>query len=334
MLASIPNFAQEKNVLSWHNPIREGLPKYGMKDFYIMVEDSTYFLLGTSYKDPYRFNNKALRLYESNNFQEWTVSSILLDLERLDSSSWYKHVISAPEIHRIRNRYYLTFNGRNDSINPYGKLGFGIAVADKLKGPYRVLNTSKPLVETNHAGLVTDPDNQTFLYYDMDGRIYMAPINLETAALVEDPKEILGPINLKENYKYLDAPNITKVGETYHLLVSQFFGGYRVLVNHLTANHPMGPWVWEQSNPIYEWLESEADLKVKNRYPEANGYAPPTQVIFSNTLFEGISGGFFIAYHSSEKYSEPYLCIEPVIVEEHKIEPLNPKAINQMIIIP
>ncbi len=334
LLVGMLTSAQEKAIVSWQNPIRKGLPPYGMKDFYILAEDSTFFLLGTSYEDPFKPENKTLSLYESFNFKNWTLSSVLLELEGIAPSSWYKHVISAPEIHRIKNRYYLTFNGRNDSINPYGKLGFGIAVADKLRGPYEVLNKYKPLVETNHASLITDSDDQTFLYYDMDGRIYMAPINLETATLVEQPEEILGPTTLKGNYKYLDAPNITKVGETYHLLTSQFYGGYRILVNHLTATHPMGPWVWEPSNPVYTWLEAEADLKVKNTYSERHGYAPPTQVIFSNTLFEGIDGDFYIAYHSSEKYSEPYLCIEPVFVDKHTIVPLNPKAGHQKAIKP
>ena len=54
-------------------------------------------------------------------------------------------------------------------------------------------------------------------------------------------------------------------------------------------------------------------------YPHKNAFAHPTQVIFSNQVFAGKNGKLFMAYHSSEKYAEPHLCIEPMVITDGKI---------------
>ena len=72
-------------------------------------------------------------------------------------------------------------------------------------------------------------------------------------------------------------------------------------------------------------------MVVKNEYPEKHGYAPPTQVIFSNQLFLGKNEHYFNVYHSSEKYSEPYLCIEPVEIDGETLKVLSPKSNNQKV---
>ncbi|WP_445725634.1 hypothetical protein, partial [Flavobacterium sp.] len=61
--------------------------------------------------------------------------------------------------------------------------------------------------------------------------------------------------------------------------------------------------------------------------------APPTQVIFSNQLFLGECGHVFNAYHSSEKYSEPYLCIEPVLIKNEELLILAAKKKLQKLIV-
>ena len=152
--------------------------------------------------------------------------------------------------------------------------------------------------------------------------------------LKAEPSELLGPETLKEHYKYLDAANITKIEDKYHLLFSQFYGGYEVRVFHMTADHPKGPWQWSGNNPIYTFLEAEADLDVKMPYPEPHGFAPPTQVIFSHDLVKGPTGDYLMFYHSSEKYSEPYLNIEPVsISKDGLLRVLHPKVKNQKLVL-
>ena len=320
-------------IISWTNPIRNGISAYGMKDFYVFFEDDSYYMLGTEYKNPFK-GYLGLNLYKSDNFKEWKIDHQLIDVDSIPNKAWYKDGWFAPEIKKINKKYYLTFNNRNDNQNPYQKLGFGMAVSNTLYGPYTIINKAAPIVLGNNGSLtIGKNDNEVFLTYDLDGRIYIAEIDIETADLITKPKEILGPKTLLENYKYLDAPQITKIQNLYHMMFSQFYGGYVVKVFHMTANQPLGPWNWDVNNPVYTFLEAEADEHVKNHYPTPHGFAPPTQVVFSNQLFLGENGQYFNAYHSSEKYSEPYLCIEPVRIEGKNLKTINPKRKFQKVLI-
>ena len=328
---SCAGFKKKMEVLTWENPIRNGINLYGMKDFFVFHENGNYYLVGSEYKNPFE-EFLGPNLYTSNNISEWEQVHQLINIDKIPEDAWYKDGWFTPEIKKIKNTYYFTFNNRNNAENPYQKLGFGIAISDSLLGSYQVINTEKPIVLSNHGSLtVGENEHEIFLTYEMDGRIYIAEIDLDTASLVTEPRELLGPETLNKYYKYLDAPQITKVGGIYHMLFSQFYGGYVVKIFHMTATHPLGAWKWDDSNPKYTFLEAEADLVVKNEYPKKHGYAPPTQVIFSNQLFLGENGQYFNAYHSSEKYSEPFLCIEPVTIDNENLEILNPKSINQTV---
>lgn len=317
-----------QKILEWSNPIRSEINSYGIKDVFIFSEKNDYFLVGTVYKNPFKkFEGPVL--YQSKNVKDWKVKHQIIDINSVPKNAWYYDGWFAPEIKKINNKFYFTFNNRNNAENAYQKTGFGIAVSNSLFGEYKVINTKAPIVKCNHGSLTAVNKNEVFLTYDMDGRIFIAEIDLESATLKSKPKELLGPKTLGKNYKYLDAPQITKVNDVYHMLFSQFYGGYVVKVFHMTAKHPLGTWKWSKNNPIYTFLEAEADLKVKNTYPEKNGYAPPTQVIFSNQIFKGFHGNYFNAYHSSEKYSEPYLCIDPVSINGEHLTVINPKGTSQ-----
>ncbi len=324
---------KKETVLTWNNPIKEGLQTYGMKDFFIFFQDQKYYMLGTEYIDPFK-GATGPNLYQSKTIGAWKRILKLVDTKKIPDNAWYKDGWFAPEIKKIKEKYYFSFNNRNNARNPYQKLGFGLAVSNQLMGTYEVLNTNAPLVLGNHGSLVVgDTEDEVFVIFDKDARIYIAQVDLDKAILKTQPKELLGPDTLGKNYKYLDAPQVTKVGATYHLLFSQFYGGYEVKVFHMTASHPLGPWKWDDANPLYSFLEAEADEIVKNKYPSLHGFAPPTQVIFSNQLFLGQNNQYFNAYHSSEKYSEPYLCIEPVEVKGDKISIPNAKNKQQKVIL-
>jgi len=313
----------------WENPIREGINQYGMKDFFVLYEKQSYFLVGTEYSNPFH-GYLGPNLYQSNSFNKWKKVSRLLNTAEIPNDAWYKDGWFAPEILKIKNKYYFTFNNRNNSVNPYQKLGFGIAVSANLNEDFKVINTEKPIVLGNYGSLLVGKnEDEIYLVYDSDARIYIAEIDIEKGELKTEPKELLGPETLGNKYKYLDAPQITKIGEYYHMLFSQFYGGYEVKVFHMTSKHPTGPWKWDEANPLYTFLEEEADEIVKNSYPTSHGYAPPTQVIFSNQFFIGKNNRYFNAYHSSEKYSEPYLCIEPVEFNGEKVNVPTAKSKNQ-----
>ncbi len=327
------NTQQNKTTeISWANPIKEGLNKYGMKDFFVFQENNDYYMVGTEYADPYK-GNLGPNLYQSKDLIHWELSKKLINKNAISSKAWYIDGWFAPEIIKIKNKYYFSFNNRNNLENPYQKLGFGIAVSDNLNYDFKVINEEKPIVLGNHGSLVVgNNEDDVYLVYDLDARIYIAQIDVEKGQLKSEPKELLGPETLGKNYKFLDAPQITKIGDIYHMIFSQFYGGYVVKVFHMTSRHPMGEWKWDEANPLYTFLEEEADEKVKCDYPSLNWYAPPTQVVFSNQLFKDKENRFFNIYHSSEKYSEPYLCIEPIEINGEKISIPNAKIKNQKMI--
>jgi len=316
----------------WINPIQAGINQYGMKDFFVFYEEENYYLVGTEYDNPFK-GFLGPNLYQSKDLTHWEIAKRLINKETIPFNAWYKDGWFAPEILKIKNKYYFTFNNRNNTDNPYQKLGFGIAVSANLNEEFKVINTEKPIILGNHGSLVVgNNEDEIYLVYDRDARIYIAEIDIEKGELKTEPKELLGPETLGRNYKYLDAPQITKNGSDYHMLFSQFYGGYEVKVFHMTAKHPSGPWKWDDANPLYTFLEEEADEVVKNNYPTPHGYAPPTQVIFSNQLFLGKNKQYFNAYHSSEKYSEPYLCIEPIEIKGEKLSIPTAKSKNQKVL--
>lgn len=317
----------QEDFLIWNNPITSGINPYGMKDYFIFQEHDYYYLVGTEYLNPYN-PQKSLSIYKSKDLINWSKGELLIP--NIENGAWFRDEWRSPEIHVYKDKYYLTFNARNNDLRPYKKTGFVIAVSNQIEGPYIVINTKKPLIFSNNGGLLFFKD-KIYLYYDMDGRVYLAEIDLPSATLVSKPYEILGPASLGINYKFVDAPQIAKIGNTYHLLFTQFYGGYEVKVFHMTAEDPTETWKWTANNPLYTFLESEAEDIVKMEYPDKHGFAPPTQVIFHHQLFLDEIGNIFMVYHSSEKYSEPYLCIEPVELRMNQILLIEPKNSLQKI---
>lgn len=311
------------------NPITDGLNSYGMKDFHLIFENGWY-LTGTEQPNP-EWGKRGILLYASNNLNNWKEQCYLIDRNCLPDSCWYKDEFNAPEIHKANNKFYLTFNARNNMLRAYKKTGLAIAVADKITGPYTVLNADKPLVECNNATLMTNTKNETFCYWDMDGRIYGAQIQLDSAKFIHAPKEILGPSTLKKEYHFLDAPAVVENEGKYHMLFTSFYGGYKVLLRYCTATSPLGPWTYEKSNPLMTFIEDEADTELKMPYSKGFTFAPPTQVVFQHDLCKTPNNEWIMTYHSSEKYAEPFLVIEPVNFKNGTLQIPNPKQENYLL---
>ncbi len=314
-------------IQKWTNPIRNGLNSYGQKDFHIYQEGGLYYLVATEYTNTY-WPKRGVMLYKSADMINWQEEKLMINRYSLPDSVWYKDVWSAPELHKIGSKYVLTFNCRNDVLRPYKKLGFGFAVADKITGPYSIITKKKPLFEGYNATLMAEKD-AVYIYFDKDGIFYSAKLNIDNGELQSAPTEMLGPATLKENFKYLDAPFVFKRNEHYFLLLSQFYAGYIVLIQYMVADTPLGPWRFVQKEPLYTFLEAEANEKLQMTYPRPNAFAPPTQVIFSHSVFKNDKDQWYMAFHSSEKYAEPYLCIEPIEIKGDKIMIGQPKATVQ-----
>jgi hypothetical protein len=307
-----------KQILEWENPLwRTGLNSYGASDFFIWQEEGRYFLVATEVPNN-EWGKRGIILYASEDMIHWYEDSYLINRKSIPEDAWYKDGFGQPEVHAIGGKYYLTFHAYNDKNDPYGRLGFCLAVAENLRGPYRVLNPDAPLFYGANTALLEE-NGKVYAYWDLDGHFYMAQLDPENGRLATEPRMFLGPEQMGDDYRFLDAPCIYKHRNRFYLISSSFYGGYVIRVRYFTSGSPEGPWDLERE-PLMVWLEDEADMEVKMPWPSDTPFAPPTQVIFHHHIFTGPGNRLYMAYHSSEKYSEPYLVIEPLeITPEGKL---------------
>jgi len=80
-------------------------------------------------------------LYRSKNITQWEFVKYII--EKPDSTKWYYRRFWAPEIQKIKGRYYVTFNCSNLKIGYPGQ-HIGYAVSDRIDGPYTVITENKP----------------------------------------------------------------------------------------------------------------------------------------------------------------------------------------------
>lgn len=320
----------ETTASEWTNPITDGLNSYGNKDFSIFYDNNIYYLTATEQVNPIN-QKRGVVLYTSNNLKNWREQAILINRANLPNETWYRDEWNAPQIQKIESKYYLTFSCRNNIYRPYKKCGIGLAVADKPEGPYTVITQNAPIVEGNHPTLLS-ANGKVYLYYDMDGIIYAMPISLNDGKPLAKPQEIYSKATTPNTYRFSDAPFVMPIDNKYLMLLTQFRAGYVINVRQMIADSPLGPWHFSDDKYIMKFEESEANQQLNMPYNRGYTFAPPTQVIFKHSLFKGANEQWYMAWHSSEKYAEPYLCISPIKLNGTQIELFMPKEKHQPLI--
>lgn len=305
--------ALSPNELS--NPISKGLHPYGMRDFHIFIENKTYYLLGTEMAKP-GTDKRGIVLYKSKNLTEWTEAAVLVDRTKLNPNCWYYDDFKSPKVMKIRDKYYLTFSANNNAKNPYGSTGIAMAVSSTLSGPYTLITNSKPLTLGNNFSLNITSDNKTVAYWDRDGKIFCAEMNLKNPVL-NNPVVAIDQGQLRKDDHFLDAPSLFFNNGTYYMLYSVFKGGYRI--SFAISNLLNGKWIAPENNLVFYRSEDQAPTKLKMDYPQAQTYAPPCEIIGHAQLFTDLNGKLRIAYHSEDKYAEPFLCIDYAEIVDGKV---------------
>ena len=298
------------------NPITKGLNPYGQRDFHITTEGKSYYLVATEMQEP-GTEKRGIVLYNSKNLKEWTEIAILIDRNTINMNSWYKDEFKAPEIHKIRGKYYLSFNCNNNTTNPYGQLGVGIAVAENIEGPYKILNPESPLTLGNNFTLFEDTDKKIVAYWDLDGRFYAAQMNPDMKSFKSEPKIVLAQNSINPKDNFLDSPSLIRYKNNYYLLYSVFSGGYRI--SFATSTQALGPWKAPINNTVFYRSEDQASTTLRMNYDRERSYAPPCEIIGQAQLFYDLKGKLKLAYHSEDKYAEPYLCIDNAQIIDGKV---------------
>src|SRR5690606_31385428 len=102
------NSKKEKRVFTYTNPITRDL-SISMRDHFIIKADNKWYCVGTS--DPvWTGPNPGVRMLVSDDLINWKQHSFIIDASKLPEDCPYNGRFWAPEIHFIKNKYWLTIN--------------------------------------------------------------------------------------------------------------------------------------------------------------------------------------------------------------------------------
>ena len=315
----------------YQNPITSGIDPRGLRDCQVFRDRDPatgrdkWFLTGTAHpvwprEDKFGLLNPGVVLYSSDDLIHWKFERVLV---RPNPDKWYFQRFWAPEIHRINNKYYLTFNCRNDLLGD-NILRTGYAIADTLHGPYRPLE--KPLAEGNDLTLYQDddPDRTTYAIWNAtmepgadrarvrDFGIAIAKIDLPTGRLLTAPVTLIRPGPHPEwDSVGIEGAHIIKRNNTYYLFYSSWTRGYEI--GYATAPAITGPWTKHPRNPLLGG-QTPADCR-RNKIPYTGAPDAVYSHIGHNAIFTGPDDRLWLSCHAilrADPDQIPMLLIDPL----------------------
>lgn len=202
-----------------------------------LVENDTLWLFtGHDAEGPH--NNYAMRdwqLFSTNDLRHWTQHPTPL---RIDDFAWAtRKQAYAGHVAKHGGKYYW-FVSTNTQ-------GIGVAVSDKITGPYKdalghPLLTNADCFASTHSWACIDPA----IFTDDDGSPYIIWGNRECyiAKLKDSMTELDGPvrqIKLDGDFPFTEAPWVHKYQGKYYLT---YASGWPEKIAYATADSIMGPW--------------------------------------------------------------------------------------------
>ena len=296
-----------------------------IRDSHITEVDGTYYLTGTSppfWKGP----NPGVKLYSSPDLLNWKFERFLIDRTRLDPGVWYYDRLWAPEIHRTDNRFWLTFNCRNETAEIPFPHSVGLAVADNITGPYEILTHDKPLIErTNDATLFTDDDGETYIY---TSGITGWEVDLEDCRLIDGPFICF----LKDSGCWdgigIEGPFVIERNGVYYMFYSSWTRGYEI--GYATATHPKGPWKKCEGNPIFGAQNRKTCAGYGGKFT-GNPPGCPYAAVGHNAIFTGPDGRDWLVCHYQETDKPESLGFDPIWIEDGIVKTIGPTWTEQTI---
>ncbi|MCU0748229.1 MAG: family 43 glycosylhydrolase [Akkermansiaceae bacterium] len=299
---------------TWSNPCTTG-PDW-IRDCFILRVDDTYYLTGTTRDGtgkPAKDKWPGFFLWKSTDLKDWKKLGPIITNEQV---TWSDEFFWAPEIryHPTRKKYYFTFNADSDPSPDKRSMGMGLAVADVVTGPYTLLTTEKPITNNNDASL----------FFDDDGKDYLAQTGFNLAPICLDKLELTGP-KLKilqggapgawDDAKAINEGScLFKINGVYHYFWSSNAWGY--FVGYATATSVDGPWTKNPANPI--WGAAKPEFRAKAGQPDNL----PFNEVGHGTPFIGPDKRLWIAGHghtihgdAPHPYNSPRLCIDPLQID-------------------
>lgn len=341
---------KQKNVFTYQNPISSGIDPKGLRDCQVLRDGDWWYMTGTSYPHWSRQEtegdfNKGVVLYKSKNLTDWEFVKYIVKAGDVDK--WYHRRFWAPEIQKIKGKYYALFNCRNDSLGYVGQHP-GYAVADHIEGPYAIVTEEKPLTNGNDLTFFEDTDGKVWAFWNQ-GRnfgIGFAEIDLASGKFLTEPQSAIKPapvtydINsegdtlkvpgydgrpIPKVAKYhdwdaigIEGAYVIKENDRYYLFYSSWTRGYEI--GYATADKITGPWTKYEGNPFYGAMSKEACAK--NGFEWKGDPNTPFNQVGHNEIFIGPDGRYWLSCHGIQKpedgkQEEPFLVIDPIWFDEN-----------------
>jgi len=291
------------HVFRYTNPITRDTA-ISMRDHCIIKVGNLWYCTGTS-NPVWTGHNPGVRLLVSDDLIHWKQHSWVIDASKLPEECPYNGRFWAPEIHFIKNKYWLTVNsGKVSKEDPKGMSTHSVwlFVSEKVTGPYKLVNGPLTSQYNNDATLFEDEDGQTYLYCSGNG-LFQSKIDLPTGKLITPIQKFLD----KNQQGYpdwitggIEGPFVLKRDGIYFMFFSTWSRGYEVGL--LKSKSPLGPWDLASNEPIFGTRKKEyrpSKLKFEDT-------ADPYCETGHNSIFEGPDGKLWSSCHYFMYEKRPY----------------------------
>lgn len=337
---------KKKSYFSYCNPIRNGIDIHGIRDCQVLRDGDWWYMTATPRVAPSQKEIKGnivegVPLYKSKDLTQWTFVKYIV--ERPSPNSWYYRRFWAPEIHKIKGKYYATFNCSNPD-HDYPGQWMGYAVADNIEGPYTVVTQKKPLGNGNDLTFYEDTDERVYAFYNR-GRefgIGFCEIDLKKGKFIGEPVSCILPEKVDYEFdkdgnlikipgydgrlipkvkKYYDwdaigieGAYVIKRNGIYYLFYSSWTRGYEI--GYATARNIRGPWKKHEGNPIYGAMNKSTCHK--NGFTWSGDANSPFNQVGHNEVFTGPDGRLWLSCHgiTDDNPEQPALVIDPIDFDE------------------
>ena len=319
-----PHFDYENPIQT--EPIRDPqITKVG-KTWY-MTGTALSFSEGTS-----QATSPGVSLWSSTDLKQWTFVATLVTPSE---DHWYKTRLSRPEIFPYQGRWYLTFNSSSDEKSGSPQ-SIGLAVANKIIGPYQVLTEEQPLTAGSDATLFQDDDGKVYLFRS---GISAMQVDLEHAATIGAAFSVIeqGPRSAWDGTATdgpevgVEAPAVFKHDRNYYLLYASWGRGYEE--GYASAPRITGPWLKYHNNPVYGAQDKDWSATYKHEYTQTAEV--PYNQLGSGSPFIGPDGTPWFACHGVLKGGgqQPHLVITPLTFD-HEVIHMTATWTPQVVFLP
>lgn len=295
------------HTFRYTNPITHDTT-ISMRDYCIIRVGNKWYSTGSSLP-VWTGPNPGVRLLVSDDLIHWKQQSMLIDAAKLPADCPYNGRFWAPEIHFIKGKYWLIVNsGKVTAQDPKGMATHSIWLfkADKVTGPYNLVNGPLTPQYNNDATLFEDSDGQVYLYCSGNG-LFQAKLDLEKGKIIGQLQKFRtarDDSNPRWMWGGIEGPFVLKREGIYYMFFSTWTRGYEVGL--LKSPSPLGPWEMASPDPIFGTRKKAyrgASAAIAGNFEDTKD---PYCETGHNAIFEGPDGKLWSSCHYVFYKGQPF----------------------------